>query len=68
VILPESQVLEAEIVAEKIRKKVEDLSLKRKVTLSIGIGEYINNMNRHDLIRNADKALYRAKKKKIKIM
>jgi len=63
VILPESQAFEAEIVAEKIRKKVEALSLKRKVTLSIGIGEYINNMNLHELIRNADTALYRAKKK-----
>jgi len=61
-ILPETKVFEAKIVAEKIRKEVEDLSLKQKVTLSIGIGEYINNMNQHELVRNADTALYRAKK------
>ena len=61
-ILPETKVFEAKLVAEKIRKEVEDLSLKRKVTLSIGICEYINNMNQHELIHNADTALYRAKK------
>jgi len=61
-ILPETKVFEAEIVAEKIRKEVEGLPLKRKVTLSIGIGEYINNMNQNELIRSADTALYRAKK------
>ena len=62
VIMPESQAFKAEIVAEKIMKEVENLSLKRTVTLSIGIGEYTSNMNQHDLIRNADTALYRAKK------
>jgi len=61
-ILPETKVFEAEIVAEKIRKEVEDLSLKREVTLSIGIGEYSLNMSRRDLIFQADQALLKVKK------
>ena len=61
-ILPETKIFEAEIVAEKIRMEVEDLSLKRKVTLSIGIGEYSLNMSSRDLILQADRALLKVKK------
>jgi len=62
VILPECKVSEAEIVAEKIRKRVEGLSLKRKVTLSIGVGRYAPNMSCRDLILQADQALLKGKK------
>jgi len=62
VILPEAHAFEAEIIAEKIRKRVEELFLKRKVTLSIGIGEYSLNMSRRDLILQADRALQKVKK------
>ena len=62
VILPECKISDAEIVAEKIRKNVEDLSLKRKVTLSIGVGRYAPNMSCRDLILQADQALLKGKR------
>lgn len=62
VILPQTEVKEARIVSEKIRKRIEQLSLKRKVTLSIGIAGFGKDMNRYDFILKADTALYNAKK------
>jgi len=62
VILPECKISDAEIVAEKIRKNVEGLSLKRKVTLSIGVGRYAPNMSCRDLILQADQALLKGKR------
>ena len=61
-ILPEIKAVEAEIVAEKVRRGVEDLPFKRKVTLSIGIGSYSKSMSRRDLILQADLALLKGKK------
>jgi diguanylate cyclase (GGDEF)-like protein/PAS domain S-box-containing protein len=61
VILPGTGKEEAVLVAEKIRKAVENASFQRPVTLSIGVVEYQEKMTRHDLIFNADKALYKAK-------
>jgi len=62
-ILPEVTLCDAEIVAEKIKKKVADLSLNRGVTVSIGVGMFSSHMNRHDLIQKVDTALYDSKKK-----
>ncbi|MGA1870501.1 MAG: diguanylate cyclase [bacterium] len=62
VILPETDICQAKIVAEKIKEKVENLALKTKVTVSIGIANYSKNMNRFDLFQKADTALYEAKK------
>ncbi len=62
VILPETNVAQAKIVAQKIKRKVEELKLKRKVTLSIGIAGCTKEMDRHALVQKADEALYEAKK------
>ncbi|HEX3036931.1 MAG TPA: diguanylate cyclase [Thermodesulfobacteriota bacterium] len=68
IILPNTGEKGARIVAEKIRKKVEKLSLKFKgeetgVTLSLGIAVYPENASNQDsLIEKADRALYEAKR------
>jgi len=61
VILPGTSKNEAVIVADKIRKCIENAKFQRKVTLSIGISQYKEKMSRNDLIFNADNALYQAK-------
>lgn len=63
VILPETDLDQAKIIAEKIRKIVSQLTMKKQVTISIGIAQYHLNENRHDLIRRADSHLYEAKQK-----
>ena len=62
IILPETSILQAEIIAEKIKKVVSNLKLKRVVTLSMGIAAYHKNNDGRDLILKADQALYQAKK------
>ena len=65
VILPGTDISEAKLIAERIQKAVEALPLKRKMTVSIGIAKCTNyNINRYELIQNADVALYNAKKAK----
>ena len=61
-ILPETNSVGAETVARRIMKRMEDLLLKRAVTLSIGIAQYSSPMDRTELILKADTALYTAKK------
>lgn len=62
VILPETRITEAKKIAEKLRKAVNKLKLRRPVTLSMGIAKCLKGMNRHDLILKADSALHKAKK------
>jgi len=62
VILPETDINSAKIVAGKIQEAIESIHLERPVTISIGIAQYAQNMNRHDLIQKADMALLAAKK------
>jgi diguanylate cyclase (GGDEF)-like protein/PAS domain S-box-containing protein len=63
VILPETDVSEAVTVAERIKSAVKALSLKRKVTVSIGIAKCTShNTNRYEFIQSADAALSKAKR------
>ena len=62
VILPKTQILQAKIVANKITHTIAQLPLKTQMTMSIGIAEYDETMDRHQLVLNADSALYQAKK------
>ncbi|MGB5868490.1 MAG: transporter substrate-binding domain-containing protein [Arcobacteraceae bacterium] len=64
IILPNTSVLQAEILAQKIRKKVEKYEFKTvgNKTVSIGISEYAINDTREMFVNKADGALYRAKK------
>jgi len=63
VILPETNLKEAEAVAEHIRRKVEDytFTVARHKTSSFGVSEYIQGDNSQSLINRADKALYKSK-------
>jgi len=68
-ILPEMNVEAAKIVAEKIRKTMEETNFsgmevlpRGKLTVSIGLAEYpLMATNKEKLIQKADEALYKAK-------
>ena len=62
VILPGTGAEQTHIAAEKIKKSVEALALKQKMSLSIGISSYKNQWGRLDFISRADEALYQAKR------
>lgn len=62
VILPETNILQVKTIAEKIKQAVSNLSLKRAVTISMGIATCRKNINVHDFILKTDQALYQAKK------
>lgn len=51
--------------AEDIRAKIEayvfELKPELKVTISIGVASYTRGVDLHELIKNADKSLYKAK-------
>ncbi len=64
VILPETNMSEAKIIAERIKKSFRALDLKRPMSVSIGIAECKEKMDRHDLVLKADMALYQAKKER----
>jgi diguanylate cyclase (GGDEF)-like protein/PAS domain S-box-containing protein len=61
-ILPETKPAEAEVVGKKIMEKISGLSLKRKITLSLGVAQYSSPMDRAELILKADAALSSAKR------
>ncbi len=66
ILLPDSDAKGAKIAAEKLRKQVEKSvidpdNLKIKLTISIGIAEFIANEDLDSLIARVDKALYVAK-------
>jgi len=50
------------MVAERIRKAIDETEFKRHLTASLGVGVFVQNMDRHELILKADRALYEAKK------
>ena len=73
IILPYTRILEAKMVAERLRKAVENTKIdiskvnnetndkNISVTISIGIAEYENGDDEHTILQKADKALYKAK-------
>jgi len=64
VILPETDLSGAIHVADRIRERIAEVHYKGvgTVTASIGVSNYpINSLNKEDLIRVADQALYLAK-------
>ncbi|MDP8213205.1 MAG: diguanylate cyclase [Candidatus Zapsychrus exili] len=64
IILPDTKVSDAEIVANKIIGKVSELKLKQVMKISVGIAQLSLNKdtNRYDFMQKADSALYQAKK------
>ncbi|MBF0522079.1 MAG: GGDEF domain-containing protein [Candidatus Omnitrophica bacterium] len=68
IVLPDTDYLGAQYVAERIRKSVEESAIKAydtlvQTTVSIGVSNYPSDgQNINDLVDKADFALYRAKK------
>lgn len=60
IIFPETDLESANIVAERIRKAVEECPDKPSFTISIGVASY-DGSDYHNCIRHADEALYYAK-------
>lgn len=61
-ILPETDIKQAKKVAGKIKEAIENLELKKKVTISVGVGQHSRQADRRDLIMKTDQALYQAKR------
>ena len=68
IILPETAANQAEVVADRIRSEMENERLVifekqiSKITLSIGIAEYVRNEEMGQFIHRADVNMYQAKK------
>jgi diguanylate cyclase (GGDEF)-like protein/PAS domain S-box-containing protein len=62
VILPDTEIAGANIVAEKLRNNTMHCQFKRPVSLSLGVARFIKDMTRYDFVSRADRALYQAKK------
>ncbi len=63
VILPETNLEQAKVLATKIAEKITQISAPYRISVCIGIAQLIPTMNRHDLLRKADSHLYQAKSK-----
>lgn len=73
ILLPFTNITDAKMVAERLRKAVENKKMDItkinpdapekiiSVTISLGVYEYKSDDNEKDLLKNADKALYKAK-------
>ena len=62
VVLPETEISQARITAEKIRDKISELSAQRPISVSVGIAQGNPQTDRYDLIGRADSHLYAAKR------
>ncbi|WP_373034613.1 GGDEF domain-containing protein [Sulfurimonas sp.] len=63
IICTNTDVKNAEILAEKIRKKIEeyDFEIVKNMTASFGVAQYSENLDFSSLFKHADEALYLAK-------
>ncbi|MCC6759099.1 MAG: diguanylate cyclase [Candidatus Omnitrophica bacterium] len=61
VLLPNTNIGQAKVAAEKLRVAVEKCAFKQKMTVSAGVAEYRANLSRFELIMRADRCLYQAK-------
>lgn len=64
ILLPQTALNEARVIAERIREKVESTAFpNRRVTISMGVAAFAPNIKTpEELISAADKALYEAKR------
>ena len=62
ILLPQTNLKEASLIAERIRQKVEETEFpNRRVTISIGVSSCTPGCTMQGLMSEADKALYKAK-------
>jgi len=63
IMLPNATREKGKMIAERLRNSVEKAGFKPKITISLGISEFKRGDTSNNLIKKADAALYRAKKK-----
>lgn len=65
IIAPETDLGKAKILAERIRTAVEDYKFNRigTITISLGVTQFTNGDTEDTLIKRADDAMYKAKKR-----
>ena len=65
VITPETDLEKAEILAERIRKAIEDYTFEQagKITISLGVTRFRRDENEDSFIKRADDTMYKAKEK-----
>ncbi|MGC8813451.1 GGDEF domain-containing protein [Dictyoglomus sp.] len=63
ILLPETNLQNATLVAEAFRRKIEEANfgIDEKITVSVGVANIENNESIDSLIQRADKNLYKAK-------
>jgi diguanylate cyclase (GGDEF)-like protein len=63
VVASETSLEDARLLAEKIRKKVEEnvFAKNLKVTISLGVSQYKSKDDTNTIFKRADNALYKAK-------
>ena len=63
IILPKKDIQEAYILGERLRKTVKDSipPIQKKITISLGVGEYKQGENINAIMHRVDLALYEAK-------
>jgi len=65
IVMPETNMQNASVAAERLRKAIEEEFVKDRkrfaITISIGVTDYKPGMNKYQLVRSADEALYKAK-------
>jgi len=63
IILPETNLAQATLVAKKIRKAIslQSFPITKQVTCSFGVTQYVKDDNRDDILARSDRALYQAK-------
>lgn len=64
IILPETDLNDAKIFAERLRKTVENYDFGFQVTISLGIVSTCDELSLDELLTQADEALYTAKEKR----
>ena len=64
-LLPDTKMQGAVNLAQKLRKKIEEVEfdIVKKITCSFGVAQYQTQDSAKDIIRRVDKCLYEAKKK-----
>lgn len=63
VLLPDTKLIDATQLAERIRKNVEDFAFEEigKMTISLGVTEFNQDDNKESILKRVDSALYQAK-------
>lgn len=62
ILLPHTDIIGAEVVAERLRKTVEELSIGIQITLSAGVASINKFMDMNSFVALSDQAMYEAKK------